>query len=275
MWVFRATVGSYPEWKCYGSYLKLKLFYFIVSACDDELYGTMCTMSCSPGCARCDQQSGNCTTCTSNSNLAFPGCTECEDGYYKQTAPPCIQCPGTCDNNSSCDKTTGHCQQCPPGKKGDTCNEEKTANQNDNLVVPMVSSVIGAGVIIAIAVVGSVCWYRRSRGGPAAKHGTRSPVNEPGNALGDNGTASLGRQPPSSSSPQEDAAYYEISDTAKTHEMQEVENNYDALHPYSNDDADRQPYSQIKSHPSDVTKPSANAAYVNTAFHNIRGTNNM
>ncbi|XP_070191834.1 scavenger receptor class F member 1-like [Littorina saxatilis] len=32
-------------------------------------------------------------------------------------------CPGTCYNNTPCDKTTGHCDECPPGKKGDTCNE--------------------------------------------------------------------------------------------------------------------------------------------------------
>ncbi|XP_070193990.1 cell death abnormality protein 1-like isoform X2 [Littorina saxatilis] len=378
------------------------------NACPDGRYGNLCAMTCSPGCASCDQQSGNCTTCATNSHLLSPGCTECDAGYYKKTAPSCTPCPGTCYNDTPCDKTTGHCEDCPPGKNGDMCNQEcsggqygpsrcslpcgqcqngtqchpvtghcplcepgfypplcskrcenktygencsetcgqckggqpcdtvtgscttgcqpgytgqlcetecaaglygegcgqvctncrvnttchhqhgqclvgcapgfsgtlceKPANQNNSLIIPVVSSVIVAGVIIAIAVVGSVCWYRRSRGGPAAKRDTRSTVNEPVNALGDNGTESLGRQPPSS---QDDAAYYEISDTANTHEMQEMQNNYDALHPYSNDDADRQPYSQIKSYSSDVTKTSANAVYVNTAFHNVRGTNNM
>ncbi|XP_070193983.1 uncharacterized protein [Littorina saxatilis] len=266
------------------------------TACPDGRFGNQCERFCFIGCARCDQRSGVCTSCTSNGHLAMPGCTECEDGYYKQTASSCIQCPGTCDNNTPCDKTTGHCQQCPPGKTGDICDQDcqaglygdgcntrcgycrvnTTCHHQDGrcpegcvsgftepfclqvkedackIVASVVGSVIGAAVIIVVGVVAAVCWHRRSRGGPTDK---RAALQEPGRTRCANKTMdSSDHRPPSSPSPQEDTTYYEISDTANTHEMREVQNNYDALNPYSNDDAGRQPYSQLTSHASNVTK---------------------
>ncbi|XP_070183691.1 platelet endothelial aggregation receptor 1-like isoform X2 [Littorina saxatilis] len=279
------------------------------TACPDGRFGNQCERFCFIGCARCDQRSGVCTACTTNSHLALPGCTECEDGYYKQTASSCIQCPGTCDNNTPCDKTTGHCQQCPPGKTGDICDQDCQAGlygdgcntrcgycrvnttchhqdgrcpegcvsgftepfclqvkedaSKDSLVASVVGSVIGAAVIIVVGVVAAVCWYRRSRGGPTEK---RAALQEPGRTRSANKTMdSSDHRPPSSLSPQEDTTYYEISDTANTHEMREVQNNYDVLNPYSNDDTDRQPYAQLTSHAADVNKSSGNTAYANTA----------
>ncbi|XP_070184127.1 scavenger receptor class F member 1-like [Littorina saxatilis] len=91
------------------------------TACPNRQYGKFCNMSCSSGCGQCDQDSGNCTAC--KDNLIFPDCTVCVDKYYKQTAPACIPCPGTCDNDTPCDKTTGHCDECPHGRKGDMCDQ--------------------------------------------------------------------------------------------------------------------------------------------------------
>ncbi|KAK7089721.1 hypothetical protein V1264_025103 [Littorina saxatilis] len=43
--------------------------------CNDGRYGNTCYYKCGDGCERCDQDSGNCTACTANTNLKFPGCT--------------------------------------------------------------------------------------------------------------------------------------------------------------------------------------------------------
>ena len=45
-----------------------------------------------------------------------------------------------------------------------------------------------------------------------------------------------------------------------------TENTYDKLHPYSNQDADRQQYTQFAPRGRDVDTPPADSAYVNTSL---------
>ena len=59
------------------------------------------------------------------------------------------------------------------------------------------------------------------------------------------------------STPVEEGVYSELEDPAE---------NYDKLHPYSNQDADRQPYTEFASRACDVSKPNVDSAYVNTAL---------
>ncbi|XP_070193995.1 uncharacterized protein [Littorina saxatilis] len=90
-------------------------------------------------------------------------------------------------------------------------------------------------------------------------------VENSGSTDGDTATEISGQRPPSSSSTHNSMAYYEIPDTTNTLEMGDVQDNYDILHPYSNDDAERQPYSQLTSHASDVTQTSGDTAHANNA----------
>ena len=55
----------------------------------------------------------------------------------------------------------------------------------------------------------------------------------------------------------EDGVYVEIGGT---------ENTYDKLQPYSNEDAERQQYSQFAPSGRDVDTPTADSAYVNTSL---------
>ena len=55
----------------------------------------------------------------------------------------------------------------------------------------------------------------------------------------------------------EEGVYVEIGGT---------ENTYDKLHPYSNQDADRQQYTQFAQRGRDVDTPTADSAYVNTSL---------
>ena len=59
------------------------------------------------------------------------------------------------------------------------------------------------------------------------------------------------------STPVEEGVYSELGDPAE---------NYDKLHPYSNRDADRQPYAEFAPRARDVSKPDVDSAYVNTAL---------
>jgi hypothetical protein len=67
----------------------------------------------------------------------IPNCAECADGHYSPTpgAAPCQPCTWRCHNDSVCDKTTGHCDRCPPGYRGDICQAGKPDiyNHNDGL----------------------------------------------------------------------------------------------------------------------------------------------
>ena len=54
-----------------------------------------------------------------------------------------------------------------------------------------------------------------------------------------------------------DSVYVEVGDT---------ENTYDKLHPYSNEDAERQQYSQYAPSGRDVNTPTAEYAYINTSI---------
>ena len=54
-----------------------------------------------------------------------------------------------------------------------------------------------------------------------------------------------------------ESMYVEVGDT---------ENTYDKLHPYSNQDADRQQYTQFAPRGRDVDAPTADSAYVNTSL---------
>ena len=49
-------------------------------------------------------------------------------------------------------------------------------------------------------------------------------------------------------------------------EIGNPEDNYDKLSPYSNDNPEREPYAEFASRIRDVSKPTADSAYVNTSF---------
>ncbi|XP_070191574.1 multiple epidermal growth factor-like domains protein 6 [Littorina saxatilis] len=92
------------------------------NGCVDGRHGAWCNTPCTPsGCLRCEQNTGQCETCKANFNLVSPSCTECQAGSYRRFAydQGCTRC--TCYNNTSCDKSTGHCSRCPPGYTGNTC----------------------------------------------------------------------------------------------------------------------------------------------------------
>ncbi|XP_076468976.1 uncharacterized protein LOC143299576 [Babylonia areolata] len=98
--------------------------------CVDGRYGDMCDKNCSTAnCRRCDQDTGTgCTECTLNSNLEPPDCTECLDDSYKpQGNTFCSTC--TCHPETVCDKTSGHCPLCPPGRRGDRCHQDCEAGR--------------------------------------------------------------------------------------------------------------------------------------------------
>ncbi|KAK7092488.1 uncharacterized protein [Littorina saxatilis] len=216
--------------------------------CRPGYYEAGCTSRCSSlvsGCTQCTQN-GRCTACTGQ--FAPPACTECQPGQYgKECSRPC----GYCQVNTTCHREDGRCLVgCVSGFLEPFCQQVK----QNSLVVPVVCSVIGAAVIIAIAVVAAGCMYRRSRGGPARRHDRTVSSPEPGCTQGHIATKIAGHKLPSSPTPRDDTAHYGISDTTNAYEMYAVENNYDKLYPYSNDDADRQPYTQMSSQAFDVTK---------------------
>ncbi|XP_070205136.1 scavenger receptor class F member 1-like isoform X2 [Littorina saxatilis] len=229
--------------------------------CRTGYHGDQCTSPCTSLSSRCTQcsQDGTCTGCSGP--FIPPSCSAtCDNKTYGRK---CSESCGQCKGRQPCDRVTGSCiTGCQPGYTGQLCKTLQLDNEKDSLVVPVVGSVIGAAIIIAIAIVGAVCWYRRSREEFAENRDRSGTIGEPGITHSD----SSGVQPPSSATPHEDTTYYEISDTDNTHEMREVQHNYDMLHPYSNDDADRQPYSQITPHVSDVTRSPGNTANTNTSF---------
>ncbi|XP_076447789.1 uncharacterized protein LOC143284728 [Babylonia areolata] len=89
--------------------------------CSGSRYGDQCDKGCHSGCERCEQDSGACTKC--NSFHQLPNCTECMDGYYKLTPESryCSDCSWDCLNGTTCDKFTGRCPACPPGRTGSRC----------------------------------------------------------------------------------------------------------------------------------------------------------
>ncbi|XP_076468722.1 uncharacterized protein LOC143299422 [Babylonia areolata] len=100
--------------------------------CVDGRYGDMCDKNCSTAnCRQCDRDTGTgCTECTLNSNLEPPDCTECLDDSYKpQGNTFCSTCTWTCHPETVCDKTSGHCPLCPPGRRGDRCDQDCEAGR--------------------------------------------------------------------------------------------------------------------------------------------------
>ena len=57
--------------------LQLCRKHLCISGCKDGYHGNKCSETCSPSgqCRRCDQDSGLCSACYSNSNLTPPSCT--------------------------------------------------------------------------------------------------------------------------------------------------------------------------------------------------------
>ncbi|XP_076448643.1 uncharacterized protein LOC143285270 [Babylonia areolata] len=94
-------------------------------SCPDGRHGDRCKQYCPPSpCVKCHQDTGLCTEC--DHNLNPPDCIDCIDGYYKQYyySKNCTKCTWICLNGTWCDKTTGHCPACPPGKKGTKCRDD-------------------------------------------------------------------------------------------------------------------------------------------------------
>ncbi|KAL8560997.1 hypothetical protein ACOMHN_050077 [Nucella lapillus] len=124
------------------------------SPCKDGWYGGLCSVACPSGClSACDQQSGKCASCKdglhgdqcstrcptgclndrclqsglcSSCKAGYTGsnCSDCLDGHHEQSDNSgCSKCTWSCKSGTVCDKTTGHCESCPPGKQGNYCQQ--------------------------------------------------------------------------------------------------------------------------------------------------------
>ncbi|KAL8611229.1 hypothetical protein ACOMHN_013660 [Nucella lapillus] len=154
---------------------------------------------CLDGIGDCNQVSGHCTECKDNRQM--PTCQDCIPGKYGSTCnqdcghcgndgachpktghcvssgcgpgwmsakcdqkcpadsygPDCAQKCGHCKSGTPCRHDNGVCEQdCEEGYEGVLC--ERT---RQNLVGPLVGAVLGAGVLIAVAIVASVYFMKR------------------------------------------------------------------------------------------------------------------
>ncbi|KAL8617486.1 hypothetical protein ACOMHN_062697 [Nucella lapillus] len=137
-------------------------------------YGDTCSSECqTANCQQCDQKTGaECTQCTLFRQP--PACTDCLDGHHKQSdSSGCLRCTWSCKSGTVCDKTTGHCESCPPGKQGNYCQQDISDGGDKETVntTALIGSVIGGALIIGICVIilGIIILKRRS----ARSEGTR------------------------------------------------------------------------------------------------------
>ncbi len=115
--------------------------------CVDGYYGDYCKSSCQYTCktSACDRTTGECEACpsgkygstcndncgncknkdgdTSICNFSDGKCDDegCLDGYHGDYCKD--NCPSTC-KTPACDRSTGDCLACPPGKYGNLCDED-------------------------------------------------------------------------------------------------------------------------------------------------------
>ncbi|KAK7503374.1 hypothetical protein BaRGS_00005295 [Batillaria attramentaria] len=229
------------------------------SSCENGYWGDKCDQQCSTGCqnSQCDQQTGYCQPCRSGywgdfcnetclssrcknnqCNQAdglclecrapffeLPYC-ECEDGYYYNDTY-CIKCPVQC-YNTPCNKTTGHCDSCPPGRRGNTCSEVKSCgaclsgaacntvtgecseSALDGMVGPIVGAIIGGMVFLGISIMVAACWIRRRH---KLSTKDRSDGNTDVELKSANFPEACADEPKQSDANTDEAAYSEIMDT--------------------------------------------------------------
>ncbi|KAK7088493.1 hypothetical protein V1264_022406 [Littorina saxatilis] len=122
-----------------------------------------------------------------------------------------------------------------------------------NLVGPIVGAIIGVGVLMTIT--GAICWRRKSQG---ARSSGQNPPNT--SSISKHDSAPKGRPEPS---PVKQSSSNEKRDPENIYEIYDIESNYEKLSPYSNDDANRDPYMQLTSQANAVKTPASNDAYVN------------
>ncbi|KAL8560994.1 hypothetical protein ACOMHN_050074 [Nucella lapillus] len=142
----------------------------VCDGCVEGRYGDTCSSECqTANCQQCDQKTGAvCTQCTLFRQP--PACTDCLDGHHKRSDNSgCSICTWSCKSGTVCDKTTGHCESCPPGKQGNNCQQD--IDDNTGLIV---GAVIGAIVAIVIVVIIIVIVRKRKRA--TKSHSTESEM---------------------------------------------------------------------------------------------------
>ncbi|XP_070174902.1 uncharacterized protein [Littorina saxatilis] len=197
------------------------------AGCREGYHGDTCIESCSNVTDQCQQctQGGSCTTC--GGNFQLPACTKCSDGFYlkKPDAVHCTECPWRCDDDKPCNKTTGDCNKCPSGWEGQKCLQRSDGGA-EKLIGPVVGSVTSVGLLLAVVVLATICWCRRSqkKAEMAETTITMSSIAEPMSS-----PTNVYTSPPTiaditSAAAQEDL-HHEIRDPANVYEKLQIHNN--------------------------------------------------
>ncbi|XP_070183616.1 multiple epidermal growth factor-like domains protein 11 isoform X2 [Littorina saxatilis] len=136
--------------------------------CKTGFWGPRCLQQCGQcgGDGRCNPLTGVCTSAVCKDGWLFPSCSQkCNEGWYGQN---CTKACGHCRDNSACRHDDGICKlDCEDDYEGVLCQEEK-----QNLVGPVVGSVMAAAVIIAAAIIiVGVLWYVRRKKTSSAYNG--------------------------------------------------------------------------------------------------------
>ncbi|XP_070183618.1 scavenger receptor class F member 2-like [Littorina saxatilis] len=136
--------------------------------CKAGFWGPRCLQQCGQcgGDGRCDPLTGVCTSAVCKDGWLLRSCTQkCNEGWYGQN---CTKACGHCRDNSACRHDDGICNlDCEDDYEGVLCQEEK-----QNLVGPVVGSVMAAAVIIAAAIIiVGVLWYVRRKKTSSAYNG--------------------------------------------------------------------------------------------------------
>ncbi|XP_070193984.1 scavenger receptor class F member 2-like [Littorina saxatilis] len=126
--------------------------------CVPGRYGDQCKFLCqSSNCLKnqCDKNSGLCLSCPTR----YFGdlCQVCQAGWWGG------QCEKSCHENcepNTCDRYTGDCKDAH-GKT--TTQQEVYESDTDKLIVPVVGSILGVGLLLTISLTAAVCWINRGR----------------------------------------------------------------------------------------------------------------
>ncbi|KAL8575660.1 hypothetical protein ACOMHN_028681 [Nucella lapillus] len=136
----------------------------VCKGCVEGRYGDRCSSECqTANCHQCDQEKGAvCTQCTLFRQP--PACTGCLDNYYRRSDNSgCIRCTWSCKPGTVCDRFTGFCPHCPPGKQGLYCQYEMSDGSDKETVntTAIIGSVIGGALILGICIILAVIILRR------------------------------------------------------------------------------------------------------------------